>query len=162
MFKPTKQQDCGSFNMCPSIPWHFSSQDLELNSTHLEQKNSLDWMNPADEQNMGGMIMCDFWSESHSTVYDSHGILQAKILEWAAFSFSRGSFQPRDRTQVSCIAGGFFTSWATREAQEYAVGSLSVFQQIFLTPGIKPGSPALQVDYLPTELSGKPWYWLLG
>ena len=46
-----------------------------------------------------------------------HGILQARILEWVAFPFSRGSSQPRDQTQVSCIAGGFFISWATREAQ---------------------------------------------
>ena len=38
------------------------------------------------------------------------GILQAKILEWVAFPFSRGSSQPRDQTQVSHIAGGFFTS----------------------------------------------------
>ena len=37
------------------------------------------------------------------------GILQARILEWVAFSFSKGSSQPRDRTQVSCIAGRFFT-----------------------------------------------------
>ena len=49
-----------------------------------------------------------------------HGILQARILEWVAIPFSRGSSQPRDRTQVSRIAGSFFTSWATREeAQEY-------------------------------------------
>ena len=47
-----------------------------------------------------------------------HGILQARILEGVVFPFSRGSFQPRDWTQVSCIAGGFFTSWATREAHE--------------------------------------------
>ena len=39
-----------------------------------------------------------------------HGILQARILEWVAIPFSRGSSQPRDRTQVSYIAGGFFTS----------------------------------------------------
>ena len=39
-----------------------------------------------------------------------HGILQVKILEWVAFPFSRGSSQPRDQTEVSCIAGGFFTS----------------------------------------------------
>ena len=45
-----------------------------------------------------------------------HGILQARILEWFAIPFSRGS--PTDWTQVSCIAGGFFTIWATREAQE--------------------------------------------
>ena len=51
--------------------------------------------------------------------YTVYGILQARILEWVAFPFSRGSFQPRDQTQVSQIADGFFTSWATREAQEY-------------------------------------------
>ena len=54
--------------------------------------------------------------------YTVHGILQARILEWVPFPFSRGSSQPRDQTQVSCIAGGFFTSWATREAQKYWSG----------------------------------------
>ena len=39
--------------------------------------------------------------------YTVHGILQAKILEWVAFPFSRGSSQPGHRTQVSCVAGGF-------------------------------------------------------
>ena len=48
--------------------------------------------------------------------YTVHRILQARILEWVAFPFSGGSSQPRDGTQVSHIAGGFFTSWATREA----------------------------------------------
>ena len=47
--------------------------------------------------------------------YTVHGILQARILEWVAFSFSRGSSQPRDGTKVSCMAGRHFTSWATRE-----------------------------------------------
>ena len=42
-----------------------------------------------------------------------HGIFQARILEWATISFSRGSSQPRDRTQVSCIADRRFTIWAT-------------------------------------------------
>ena len=42
--------------------------------------------------------------------YTVHGILQARILEWVAFYFSRVSSQPRDPTQVSCIAGRFFTS----------------------------------------------------
>ena len=42
--------------------------------------------------------------------YTVHGILQAGILEWVAFPFSRASSQPRDQTQVSCIAGRFFTS----------------------------------------------------
>ena len=47
-----------------------------------------------------------------------HGILQARILEWVAFPFSRAFSQPRDWTQVSRIAGRFFTSWATREQGE--------------------------------------------
>ena len=47
-----------------------------------------------------------------------HGILQARILKWVAISFSRGSSRPRDRTWVSCIAGWYFTIWATREVQE--------------------------------------------
>ena len=47
--------------------------------------------------------------------YKVPGIFQARIPEWVAFPFSRGSSQPRDWTQVSCIAGRFFTSWATRE-----------------------------------------------
>ena len=51
--------------------------------------------------------------------YTVHGVLQARILEWVAFPFSRGSFQPGDRTQVSRVAGEFFTSWATREARVY-------------------------------------------
>ena len=45
-----------------------------------------------------------------------HGILQAKILEWVAFSFSRRSSQPRDRTWVSCMTGRFSTVWASRGA----------------------------------------------
>ena len=45
-----------------------------------------------------------------------HGILQARLLEWVAILFSSGSSWPRDWTQVSPIAGRFFTIWATREA----------------------------------------------
>jgi len=42
--------------------------------------------------------------------YTVHGILQVRILDWVAFPFSKGSFQPRDGTQDSHIAGGFFTN----------------------------------------------------
>ena len=54
-------------------------------------------------------------AQSCPTLFDPmdftvYGILQAGILEWVAFPFSRGSSQSRDRTQVSHIAGGFFTS----------------------------------------------------
>ena len=46
-----------------------------------------------------------------------HGIFQARVLEWVAFPFSRGSSQPRDWTWVSCTASRCFTIWATREAK---------------------------------------------
>ena len=69
---------------------------------------------------------------------------------------SRGSFQPRDQTQVSHIAGRFFTILATREAQEYWSGQPFPSPGELPNPGIQPGSPALQVDSLPVELPGKP------
>ena len=55
------------------------------------------------------------WDPTVSVIVD--GLLQARILEWMAFPFSGGSSQPRDRTQVSRIAGRLFR-WATREARE--------------------------------------------
>ena len=56
-----------------------------------------------------------------------HGILQARILEWVAIPFFRGSFPPRDATQVSCITGRFFTVWATREALQHKAGRINQF-----------------------------------
>ena len=77
--------------------------------------------------------LCTNWSEvkvaqlcptlSNPMDYTVHEILQARILERVAFPSSRGSSQPRYWIQVSCIAGGFFTSWATMEAQEYRNGA---------------------------------------
>ena len=46
-----------------------------------------------------------------------HGILQARILEWGAIPFSRGSSRPRNWSQISCMAGRFFAIWATRQAK---------------------------------------------
>ena len=54
-----------------------------------------------------------------------HGILQERILEWVAILFSRGSSQPMDQTQVSCIQGRLFTIWATREALTNMLPALS-------------------------------------
>ena len=85
-----------------------------------------------------------------------HGILQAGILEWVAIAFSRGSSQLRNWTEVSCLAGRFFTNWTTREAQEYWNGQPIPSVADLPNSGIKPESPALQVDSLPTKLSGKP------
>ena len=58
----------------------------------------------------------------------AHGIIWARILEWVHIPFSRGYFQPRDGTQVSCIACRFFIIWATRVAQK----------KYYLTPTVDP------------------------
>ena len=83
--------------------------------------------------------------------FSVHGILQARILEWVAMP-SGGSSQPKDQTQVFHIADGFFTIWATREAQEYWSGYPMPSPGALHNPGIEPGSPALQADSLPAEL----------
>ena len=56
-----------------------------------------------------------------------HGIFQARVLEWVAFTFSRGSSRPRDQTRVSCIAGRQFTIWATREVLIYVLSLQAIF-----------------------------------
>ena len=63
-----------------------------------------------------------------------HGILQARILEWVAVPFSRGSSQPRDQTQVSQIGGGFFIpTEPSGKPENTGVGNLSLLQGIFPT-----------------------------
>jgi len=64
----------------------------------------------------------------------------------------QGSSQPRDQTQVSHTAGKFLTIWATREAKNTGVGSLSLLQGIFLTQELNWGL----MHSLPAKLSGKP------
>ena len=56
-----------------------------------------------------------------------HGIIQARIREWAAISFSRGSSQPRDQTWVSCIADRSFIVWATREFMMFNTNKMSTY-----------------------------------
>ena len=73
--------------------------------------SSLLWLLKVKVKSLSRVQLCDPMD------YRVHGILQARTLEWVAFPFSRGSSQPRDQTQVSSIAGGFFTSWATKKAQ---------------------------------------------
>ena len=62
-------------------------------------------------------ILCkSLWPQGlYPTRLLCHGVLQGRILGWVAFTFSRGSSWPRDKICVSCIAGSFFTDWATRE-----------------------------------------------
>ena len=76
--------------------------------------------------------------------YTVHGNLQARMLEWVVFPFSKGSSPPRDWTQVSRIVGEFFTSWATRETWKYWSRQPIRSPADLPHPGIEPGSSALQ------------------
>ena len=96
------------------------------------------------------------WHFVVSMGYTVHGILQARIPKWVAFPFCRGSSQRRDGTQVSRIAGGFFTSWATREAHKYWSGQPISSPGDLPDPGIEPGSPALQMDSYQLSYQGSP------
>ena len=71
--------------------------------------------------------------------YTRHGILQARTLEWVAFPLSRASSQPKDQTQVSCIAGGFLPAEPQGKPKNTAAGSLSLLQRIFLAQELNLG-----------------------
>ena len=81
------RQECWSGLPCP-VPGDLPNLGIEARSLHC-----------------GWMLYC----LSHQG--------SPRILEWVAYPFARGTSQPRNRTRVFCIAGGFFTSWATWEAQ---------------------------------------------
>ena len=83
-----------------------------------------------------------------------HGILQARILEWAAISFSRGSPQPRDWSQVSRNAGIFFTVWATREAQWWWFQSTLYVVDFFL---VGKGREACRIVLPGPRIEPRPW-----
>ena len=69
--------------------------------------------------------------------YSFHGIPQARTLEWVAIPFSKGSSQPRNRTQVPCIAGRFFTIWATRKSRLNLITLQRLHLQIPLHLGLE-------------------------
>ena len=71
------------------------------------------------------LTLCD------SVDYTVRGILQARILEWAAVPFSKGSSQPRDQAQVSHITGGFLPAEPQGKPKNTGVGRLSLLQRIF-------------------------------
>ena len=84
-----------------------------------------------------------------------HGILQVRN-EWVAIPFSRGSSQPRDWTQVSCLAGRFFTIWTTREALYYLGPEITGFLVCVFNP-FKDWS--LKQQGLPLEYLKKAKHW---
>ena len=87
-----------------------------------------------------------------------HGILQARTVEWAVFSYSRGSFQTRDWTQVSCTESRLFTIWATRadlhSIQYYAICFLLL--KAFLW-----GQSMISTQYMVPSGHNQEQFWLL-
>ena len=90
---------------------------------------------PRNRRHVVGKWKCKSLShvQLFATPWTMQSILKARILEWVAFPFSRESSQPRNWTQVSCIAGEFLTSWPQGKPRNTGVGSLSLLQWIFLT-----------------------------
>ena len=115
-----QQSNPGYISFClPAFPVR-ESQDNSGQSLSLSRPLDIDWRSEI------GLQWWKKWSEvkvtqSCLTLCDPMGCspwnLQVRILACVAFPFFRGSSKPWDQTQVSCIAGGFFISWATREAQ---------------------------------------------
>ena len=87
--------------------------------------------------------------------YTVHGILQARILKWVAFSFSRGSSQPKDWTRSPALQADSLPAEPQGKPKNTGVGKSIPSPAYLPDPGIEPGSPALQADSLPTEAQGK-------
>ena len=92
-------------------------------------ENPMDWIVHGATKSRTWLSKFHFHSLSHVWLFCNpmdcsppassvHGISQVRILEWVVICFSRGSSQPRDWTHISCISGGFFYYWATREAHQ--------------------------------------------
>ena len=106
---------CYSFSRyCIDIVQMLSSVDLSLTNHICLFTLKLGDKNLLSEVTQSCRTLCDPMDCSlpGSSVC---GIFQARVLEWVAISFSRGSSQPKDWTPVSFIAGRLFTIWATRE-----------------------------------------------
>jgi len=90
-------------------PWNSPGQNIEVGSLFLFQGTfPTQGLNP-------GLPHC------RQILYQLSHKRSPRILEWIAYPFSRGSSQPRNRTGVSYIAGGFFTNWAMREALTFEI-----------------------------------------
>ena len=97
----------------------FSSITFQIILTYDGPSFDILILSVREEEELVGQSCPMLWDPMYCSQPGSsvHGILQARILEWVATSFSRGPFQPRCQTwvsYVSCIAGGFFTIWVTR------------------------------------------------
>ena len=88
--------------------------------------------------------------------YTVHGIVQARILEWVAFPFSRDLPNPEIEPRSPALQVDSSPPEPQRKPKNTGVGSLISSPADLPNPGIEPGSPAFQVGFLPAELPGKP------
>ena len=103
------------------------------------------------------LALCDpmDYGPPNSSVY---GILRARILEWVAYPFSRGSSQPRIKHRSPALQADSSPAEPQGKPKNTRVGSPSLLQQIFPTQELNQlGSPALQADSLPTETLWLSW-----
>ena len=140
-----KESTCNAGDL-GSTPGSGRSPEKEMATHSSILAWKIPWIDePSGLQSIGSQrVRCD-WATMCLTLCDPMdytvlGILQTRKLQWVAFPFSRGSFQPRDQTQISRIAGGFFTSW-TERPKNIGVGSLSLLQEIFPTQESNWGLP---------------------
>ena len=95
------------------------------------------------------LILC------HSMDYTVHGILQARILEWVAFPFSRDPLNPGVKPRCPALQAGYLSADPPGKPNKTGVGTFP-FSRALPNSRIELGSLALWADSLPTELSGKP------
>ena len=132
MFTPNKSENdfslrAGSIPATTPSPWRLGYVLTCASLTHTETHQTpipWDFHCPAWRMSCLGLIQSEsvgcpvVWPLDCSLPGSSvHGILQARTLEWVTVPFYRGSSRCRDWTQVFCIAGRFFTVWATGEAR---------------------------------------------
>ena len=114
--------DCST----PVFPVHHQLPELTQTHVHLvsdaiQPSHPLSSSSPPACTGCGGLVNKSCLTLATPMDYSLpgssiHGIVQARILEWVAISFSGGSSRPRDQNQISCIASRIFTCWTTREA----------------------------------------------
>ena len=115
---PQRRLACWCALYAPTLsPSHFSVPPLEF----PRATSWINYMHPSPHFRIPLVVVQSlshvWFLRPHG--FPVHGISKERIVEWAAISFSRGSFPPRDWTWVSCITGEFFTIWTTREAPGY-------------------------------------------
>ena len=97
------------------------------------------------------------WTVDHPPGSSLHGILQARILEWVAIPFSRGSSQPRNWTRVSCLADRFFILWLMGKAQKFLLKLILKAVQI-LNNLIATKETVLVINLFTRKATGPPSY----